>query len=48
MKAFKAFIKPFETPQGSVKVKTSVNFSLRPRSGVEGLMRENELILPVE
>ena len=26
MKAFKAFIKPFEAPQGSVKIKIYVNF----------------------
>ena len=26
MKAFKVFIKPFEAPQGSVKIKIQVNF----------------------
>ena len=26
MKAFKAFIKPFEAPQSSVKIKIDVNF----------------------
>ena len=29
MKAFKAFIEPFETPQRSMKIKISVYFSLR-------------------
>ena len=33
MKALKAFIKPFEAPQRSVKVKISVNFFLRPELG---------------
>ena len=26
MEAFKAFMKPFEAPQGSVKIKSYVNF----------------------
>ena len=39
MKALKAFIKPFETPQRSVKIKIKLNFSsLRPGLGREGLM----------
>ena len=33
MKAFKAFIKPFEAPQKSVKIKISLNFF--PSSGIE-------------
>ena len=35
MKAFKTFIKPFEAPQKSVKIKISVNFfsSFRIRMG---------------
>ena len=37
MKAFKAFIKPFEVPQRSVKMKISVNFFLRPGSRREEL-----------
>ena len=39
MKAFKAFTKPFEEAQQSVKIKIEVNFSLRPRSEREGLIR---------
>ena len=34
MKALKAFIKPFETPQRSVKIKTQLNFFYS--SGVKG------------
>ena len=34
---FKAFIKPFEAPQGSVKIKIKLIFCLRPGSGQEGL-----------
>ena len=34
MKALKAFIKPFETPQRSVKIKTQLNFF--SSSGVKG------------
>ena len=37
MKAFKAFIKPFETPQRSVKIKFNLIFSLCPGLGREGL-----------
>ena len=37
MKAFKAFIKPFDTPQRSVKIKLTLIFSLRPGLGREGL-----------
>ena len=37
MKAFKAFIKPFEVPQKSVKKKFKLFFSRQPRSGREGL-----------
>ena len=36
IKAFKVFIKPFETPQRSVKIKIKIQ-SLRPGSGREGL-----------
>ena len=40
MKAFKAFIKPFDAPQQYVKIKIYVNFfSLRPGLGREGLKR---------
>ena len=37
MEAFKAFIKPFETPQRKVKWKFQLIFSLRLRLGREGL-----------
>ena len=37
MKAFNAFMKPFEAPQRSVKVKISFDFSLCPVLGREGL-----------
>ena len=43
MKAFKAFIEPFEAPQRSAKIKIEVNFSLRPGLGWEEL--SNVLIL---
>ena len=33
----KDFIKPFEAPQRSVKIKFNLTFSLRPGSGQEGL-----------
>ena len=35
--AFKAFIKPFDVPQRSVKIKINLIFSLRPILGREGL-----------
>ena len=35
MEAFKAFIKPFEAPQKSVKIKFKLIFSFRPGSGIE-------------
>ena len=38
MKALKAFIKPFEAPQRSVKPKISHVFPLRPGLGWEGLI----------
>ena len=38
MKALKAFIKPFEAPQRSVKIKIYVKFSLHPGLGREGLI----------
>ena len=38
MKSFKAFIQPFETPQGSVKEKFELIFSLRHGSGREELI----------
>ena len=37
MKTFKAFIKPFEAPQRSLK-KNKLIFSLRPELGGEGLI----------
>ena len=37
MKALKAFIKPFETPQRSVKIKINLVFSLRQGWRQEGL-----------
>ena len=37
MKTFKTFIKPMEAPQRSVKIMLKLYFSLRPRSGWEGL-----------
>ena len=37
MKALKAFIKPFEAPQRSTKIKFNLIFSLRPGLGREGL-----------
>ena len=37
--AFKAFIKPFEAPQRSVKKKFTLIFSLRPGLGQEQLNR---------
>ena len=37
MKVFKAFIKPFEVPQRSVKIKFNLIFSLLPGLGWEGL-----------
>ena len=40
MKAFEDFIKPFEVPQGSVKKKFELIFSLRPRLGWKGLILE--------
>ena len=40
MKAFKAFIKPFEAPQRNVKIKIKLFFSLRPRSKRERLRKE--------
>ena len=36
MQTFKAFIKLFEAPKRSVKIKISVNFSLCPGLGLEG------------
>ena len=36
MKAFKAFTKPFEAPQRSMKIKTSVNFILIQLSEMHG------------
>ena len=36
---FKAFIKPFEAPQRSVKKKFNLIFRLRPGLGQEGLKR---------
>ena len=41
MKAFKAFIKPFEAPQRSVKIKLNLIFSLRLGLGGEGLRTFN-------
>ena len=41
----KAFIKPFESPQKSVKIKFMLIFSLRPGSGREGLRTLSELLL---
>ena len=37
MKAFKAFIKPFESTQRSVKIKISINFFSSSRLGREEL-----------
>ena len=37
MKAFKAFIKPFEAPQRCVKIKFKLIFSVRPGSERKGL-----------
>ena len=37
MKAFKAFIKPFEAPQRYVKIKIKLIYSLCPGSRREGL-----------
>ena len=45
MKAFKAFIKPSEGPQRSVKIKIYINFSLRPGSGRKGLSNEGSFTL---
>ena len=39
MKAFKAFIKPLEAPQRSVKKKVNLIFSLCPGLGRKGLIR---------
>ena len=39
MTAFKAFIKPLEAPQRSVKIKFNLIFSLRPGLGREGLSK---------
>ena len=39
MKALKAFIKPFEAPQRSMKIKILTFFFLRPGLGLEGLIR---------
>ena len=41
MKAFKAFIKPFEAPQRSVKIKIWLDFFLRPGLGREVLIFES-------
>ena len=42
MKALKAFIKPFESPQGSVKIQIYVNFlfqyNFQKYTGREGLI----------
>ena len=38
MKAFKAFIKPFEAPRRSVEIKIQLNFSLRQGLGREGII----------
>ena len=47
MKAFKAFIKPFKAPQGSVKIKISVYFFCS--SGIEaGRVNINYLFLYVK
>ena len=43
MKTFKAFIKPFEAPQGSVKIKILVNFCFNAtfcNARAEGLIRK--------
>ena len=37
MKVFKALIKPYEAPQGSVNIKFNFIFSLRPGLEREGL-----------
>ena len=37
MKASKVFIKPFDTPQSSAKMKIKLVFSVRPRLGFEEL-----------
>ena len=43
-KAFKAFIKPFEATQRSMKIKINLIFSLRPGLGWEGLKALGQLI----
>ena len=47
MKAFKAFMKPFEAPQRSLKIKINLIFSLHLESGREGLTNKahGEMIL---
>ena len=45
MKAFTNFIKFFEVPQKSVKIKIQVNFFKNPESGWEGLKIECLLFL---
>ena len=44
MKAFEAFIKPFEVPQRSEKIKIEINFSLCPVSGREGLTNNKKFM----
>ena len=49
MKAFNVFLKPFDAPQRSVKVKISFHFfPLLPGSGREGLLLSSRLIWPYE
>ena len=48
MNAFKAFIKPFEAPQRSVKIKFKLIFSLCPGSEREGLRNYKKAIFSMK
>ena len=50
VKAFKAFIKPFEVLQRSVKIKFHLIFSLRPALGRKGLnyFHADTLFFPIK
>ena len=48
MKAFKAFVKSFEAPERSVKIKISLTFTLYPGVGQEGLSTLQNVIFMQE
>ena len=44
MKALKAFMKPFESPQGSVKIKILINFYFNTTFEMHGIYKVKNII----